>query len=119
MGILLLVAFISGLVTILAPCIWPLLPIVLSSSAGGGKRKPLGITLGVVTSFFVLTLSISTLVKIFHFDANVLRLLAVVVLGFLGVTLLVPAFSSKLEALVSKLSGSFGAKFTKGKSGFW
>lgn len=33
MLLLLIFAFISGLVTILAPCIWPLLPIILSSSA--------------------------------------------------------------------------------------
>jgi cytochrome c-type biogenesis protein len=41
------VAFISGLFTILAPCIWPLLPIVLADvTQSKSKRRPLGITAG-------------------------------------------------------------------------
>lgn len=35
MILLLSFAFLSGLVTILTPCIWPLLLIILSSSIGG------------------------------------------------------------------------------------
>ncbi len=74
-------AFLAGLVTILAPCIWPLLPIVLSSAVGGKDHKrPLGITLGIMSSFTFFTLAISYLVKIFHLDPNILRLFAVVVL---------------------------------------
>jgi hypothetical protein len=35
MFLLLIFAFFAGFVTILAPCIWPVLPIVLSSSIAG------------------------------------------------------------------------------------
>lgn len=85
MLILLLFAFLSGLVTILAPCIWPLLPIILSSSATGDKGKPFGITLGIVLSFALFTLAISYLITIIPFDPNILRLFAVVVIAFLGI----------------------------------
>lgn len=101
-------AFLSGLVTIFAPCIWPLLPIVLSSTATGGHKKPLGITLGIMTSFAVFTLSISYIIRIIPFDPNVLRLFAVIVIGFLGITLAVPKLSAILEGYVSRLSGRFG-----------
>ena len=84
MLVLLIVAFVSGLLTILAPCIWPILPIVLSSSSTGGRGRPLGVTLGILLSFSILTLSLSYLVKIFHFDPDILRLLAVVIIGFFG-----------------------------------
>jgi len=105
MVILLLFAFVSGLITIFAPCIWPLLPIVLSSSSTGGKKKPFGITLGLVLSFGILTLFLSYLIKIFPLDANALRLFAVIVIGFLGLTLIIPQLSSVIEGLVSKFSG--------------
>ncbi len=118
MVLLFLVAFISGLVTILAPCIWPLLPIVFSASAVGGRRRALGISLGIVSSFGAFTLLTSYLVSLLRFDANLLRFFAVFVIGFLGVVLVVPAFSSRLEAVVSRLSGKFGARFQKG-DGFW
>jgi len=117
MEFLLLFAFISGLITILAPCIWPLLPIILSATATGGHRKPLGITLGIMVSFAIVTLSISYLVKIIPFDPDILRLFAVIVIGFLGFTLLIPPLSAKLEGLVSKLSGRFA--FTNQGNGFW
>lgn len=116
MLILLFFAFVSGLVTILAPCIWPLLPIVLSSTATGGRRKPLGVTLGIMASFTFFTLTLSYIVSVFHFNPNILRLLAVAVIGFLGLTLLLPPLSSRLEGFVSRLSGSLGP--ARSRSGF-
>ena len=85
MVLLLSFAFLAGLATILAPCIWPLIPIILSSSVNSkGARRPLGITLGLMLSFAFLTLFISYLVKSFHFNAGGLRLIAVAVIGVLG-----------------------------------
>lgn len=118
MIILLFFAFVSGLITIFAPCIWPLLPIILSSTATGGHKKPLGITLGIMTSFALFTLTISYIIRIIPFDPNVLRLFAVVVIGFLGITLAVPKLSGLLEGYVSRLSGVFGAT-NQNRSGFW
>ena len=108
MEILLVFAFVSGLVTIFAPCIWPLLPIILSSTTTGGRRKPLGITLGILLSFGLLTLTISYIVKIIPFDPEILRYIAVIVIGLLGFTLIVPKLSALLEGYVSRFSGKFG-----------
>ena len=110
MIILLFFAFLSGLVTIFAPCIWPLLPIILSSTTTGEKHKPLGITLGIMLSFAIFTLSISYLVSLFHIDPDVLRIVAVIVIGFLGITLIIPALTLLLEGTVSRLSAKFGVK---------
>ena len=109
MILLLAFAFLAGLVTILAPCIWPILPIVLSSSvAGKGHQRPLGITLGIMASFGFFTLAISSLVNIFHFDPNGLRLAAVIIIAFLGLTMIIPSLSSLIEVYISRLSGVFG-----------
>jgi len=106
-----IVAFISGLVTIAAPCIWPLLPIILSASVTGDKRsdkhKPLGITLGIITSFTVLTLALSYVVTIIPFDSNALRWFAAVMIILLGISLLIPSVSARLEGWVSRFSGKF------------
>lgn len=105
MILLLIFAFVSGLLTILAPCIWPLLPIVLSSAVNGNKAKPLGITLGIVGSFASFTLTVSYLVKIIPFDPNLLRIFAVAVIGFFGLTLIIPQLAQLFESLISRLSG--------------
>src|SRR5579872_3931950 len=117
MALLLLFAFLSGLVTIAAPCIWPLLPIILSATSVGGHRKPLGITIGIVISFGILTLFLSSLIAIIPFNANVLRIFAVVIITLLGLTLLIPKFSGVLETFVSRLSGKLHIQNTS--TGFW
>lgn len=112
MSFLLLFAFVSGLLTILAPCIWPLLPIILSATTTSGKRKPLGITVGILVSFTVFTLSISYLISLFHFDPNNLRLIAVGILFFLGLALIFPQLSARLEGLASRIGR--GGRFSGG-----
>ncbi len=119
MEVLLLFAFLSGLVTIFAPCIWPLLPIILSASSSGGHRKPLGITLGIVISFAVITLTISYIVKIIPFNPDALRYFAVIIIGILGLSLVVPALSKILEGSMSRLSGKLGLVSDPNKTGFW
>jgi len=120
MEILLLFAFVSGLITIFAPCIWPLLPLILATTSTGGHRKPIGVVLGIMISFGILTLSLSYIVKIFPFDPNALRYLSVFVIGILGLTLLIPKLSQILEGYVSRLSGGLAASFMgKSANGFW
>ena len=114
--------FFRASVTIFTPCIWPLLPIILSSSASGGHKKPLGITLGIMLSFGILTLFISSLVKIIPFDANSLRFVAVLIIGILGLILVIPKLSGMLEGYASRLSGKLkignGSAPTGFRSGF-
>ncbi len=117
MSILLVFAFISGLVTIAAPCVWPLLPIILSSTATGGKRKPLGITIGIMLSFAFFTLSLSYIIKIIPFDPNSLRLFAVIMPMVLGLTLIIPQLALILEGWVSRLSARAGLQVNN-SSGF-
>lgn len=70
-------------------------------------------------SFALFTLTISYIVRIIPFDPNALRLFAVVVIGVLGVTLVVPKLSQLLEGYVSRLSGMFGAANDPTRTGFW
>lgn len=118
MGILLLFAFLSGLVTIAAPCIWPLLPIILSSSAQGGHRKPLGITVGIISSFAIFTLTISYIVSIIPLDLDLLRMFAVGIIAFFGFTLLIPQLNQTVEGIVSRLSGRLGGLTHREGTGF-
>ena len=114
---LLVFSFLAGFITILAPCIWPLLPIVFSASSGGGKSKSLGITLGVMISFTVFTLFISYIVKIFPIDPNSLRLLATVIIGLLGLSLLIPSLGARFEVLINNVLGPLQSRFKKEGNG--
>ena len=63
MAVLIVVAFVAGVVTALSPCVLPALPVVLAGSAGGGARRVVGIAAGFVGSFVLFTLALTTALR--------------------------------------------------------
>jgi cytochrome c biogenesis protein CcdA/thiol-disulfide isomerase/thioredoxin len=114
MVVLVAFAFLSGIVTILSPCILPVLPIVLSGGIGKGKAKPIGIVTGFVISFTVFTLALTAIVSAFGVSPDVLRIVAVIVIVLLGCVMLVPRLGIMFERLATRVA-SLGRKknFTK------
>jgi len=117
MIILILFAALSGLVTVLSPCILPVLPIVLSSTVASGKSRPLGVITGLIISFSIFTLVVSKIVSLLGLSASFLRLGAVVIIAALGLSLLVPALNHWFERLLNTLPGLVKGNQTLG-SGF-
>ncbi|MDQ3238973.1 MAG: cytochrome c biogenesis protein DipZ [bacterium] len=117
MLILIAFAFIAGIVTILSPCILPILPVVLSGSVSSGKRKPFGIMVGFILSFTIFTLLTSAIVKATGVSADALRIFSISVIGFLGLSLIIP----KLQLLSEKLFTKFSrlSPNSSSKEGFW
>lgn len=111
MIILIAFAFLAGIITILSPCILPILPIVLSGSFGS-KRKPLGIVVGFVLSFTLFTLFLSVLVKATGISADALRSLSIIIILIFGISLILPKFQVYMERLFSRLSGKLAVKGT-------
>src|SRR3989344_5869330 len=98
-------AFLAGIVTILSPCILPILPIVLSSTVDTtGKRRPLGVVVGFVLSFTFFTLFLTTLVRLIGIPAESLRYLSIIILIIFGLSLFIPQIQLVIEQLFSKLT---------------
>jgi cytochrome c biogenesis protein CcdA len=116
--LLILFSFIAGFVTILSPCILPILPIVLSGSLNGGHRRPIGIVVGFVLSFTLFTLFLSAIVKATGLSPDLLRSVSVIIILFFGAALLLPNFQVLMEKLFTRLAGSVSGKVSQG-SGFW
>ncbi len=53
---LLLVSFVAGALTVLAPCVLSLLPVIIGGSVGGNKRNPYVITASLALAIVVFTL---------------------------------------------------------------
>ncbi|MEK7533442.1 MAG: cytochrome c biogenesis protein DipZ [Patescibacteria group bacterium] len=104
MIILILFAFLGGIITILSPCILPILPIVLSGSITGGKKRPMGVVTGFILSFTFFTLFLSAIVRATGASADILRIIAVAVIAFFGASLLVPTLQVGMEKLFSRLT---------------
>ena len=106
MIILIAFAFLAGVVTVLSPCILPVLPVVLSGTVGGGKARPLGIITGFVVSFTVFTLTLSALVSLLGISADVLRYIAAGLILAFGLVMVIPPLKNAFMRLVSGLSGA-------------
>ena len=63
MVLLTLFALVAGAATALTPCVLPVLPALLSASATGGRRRPLGIVLGLALTFTITVVALASLVK--------------------------------------------------------
>lgn len=118
MIILTLFAFFAGIVTILSPCILPILPIILTSSFdSSGKKRPLGVVIGFVFSFTFFTLFLSSIVKLTGIPSDSLRFFSIVILFIFGLSLI----SSKIQEIFEKLFARL-SRFTpngQNKFGFW
>lgn len=74
-GPLLLALFLAGILTILLPCILPLLPIVLGVSiAGRSKLRPLFTVAGMLVSFVGFTFLLLTVLNQFVLAAEYIRI---------------------------------------------
>ncbi|MGI9184435.1 MAG: cytochrome c biogenesis protein CcdA [Solirubrobacteraceae bacterium] len=116
MLLLMLFALIAGAGTAITPCVLPVLPALLSASALGGRRRPVGIVLGLAVTFTIAIVALAQLVKGVGLASGAARTLAIVVLLAFGLVLLIPALAERVQAPLSRL-GRFGPR-TRG-SGFW
>ncbi len=116
MPLLLLFAFIAGAGTAITPCVLPVLPALLSASAVGGRRRPLGIVLGLAVTFTIAIVALAQIAKGVGLASGAARTVAVIVLIGFGIVLLIPELSARVEAPLSRLA-RFGPR-SRG-SGFW
>jgi cytochrome c biogenesis protein CcdA/thiol-disulfide isomerase/thioredoxin len=118
MPLLVLFGFIAGAATALSPCVLPVLPIVLSAGATGGRRRPLGIVAGLAVSFTFATVALVYVIAALGLPNDFLRKLAIFVLIAFGITLMVPRLADRLEAWMSRFASRAGVAKGKGE-GFW
>jgi cytochrome c biogenesis protein CcdA/thiol-disulfide isomerase/thioredoxin len=110
--LLILFALVVGAGTAVSPCVLPVLPAMLSASASGGRRRPLGIVLGLTITFAITIIGIAKVVGDVGLGADPLRDVAIAVLGVFGVALVVPQIGDRLERPLAAFS-RFGPR-TKG-----
>src|ERR1700722_13980652 len=102
-------ALLAGAGTALSPCVLPVLPALLSAGGIGGRRRPLGIVLGLSVTFTVTIVGLANVVDGVDLGSDPLRDVAIAVLAIFGVALIVPGLSDRLEAPLSRLA-RFGPK---------
>ena len=101
---LVLAAVVAGLATFLSPCVLPIVPVVLASGATGGRRRPLGVAVGLALAFVVFTLTASRVLAALGLPQDLLHTIAVVLLALAGLLLVAPSLAEWAGRLFQPLA---------------
>jgi cytochrome c biogenesis protein CcdA/thiol-disulfide isomerase/thioredoxin len=96
-------ALLAGAATAVSPCVLPVLPIALSAGATGGHRRPLGVVVGLATSFAFATVALAYVIHALGLPNGLTRTLAICVLLIGGIVLILPGVAARVEARLSRL----------------
>ncbi len=100
-------SFLAGLVTILNPCVLPLVPILIASALGKSRFGPLALAGGLVTSFTLFGFTVIAFGYSLGINEQAVRLFAGAMLAAAGVVLLVPQAQTALSAAAAPIA-NFG-----------
>jgi cytochrome c-type biogenesis protein len=114
-------AALAGVLSVLSPCVLPLLPIVLGAAAAEHRWAPAALALGVALSFTALGLFISTIGFAVGLDAGLFRTIAAILLLAVGVVLVASPLQARLAAAGGPIGNyveeAFGQFSTRGTGG--
>ena len=97
-------AFLAGCLSVLSPCVLPLLPIVLGTAASEHRLGLLALAVGLAISFTAIGLFVATVGFAMGLDTDVFRTISAVLLIAVGVLLLVPRLQEQFAVAAGPVS---------------
>jgi len=110
-------ALLAGVLSVLSPCVLPLLPIVLGTAASAHRFGPVALAIGLALSFTVIGLFVATIGFAAGLDTGVFRTISAILLIGVGLVLLVPKLQEQFAlaaAPVSNWAGGYTDNITPG-----
>jgi len=101
-------SFLAGTLTVLNPCILPLLPIVVAAAFANGKLGALALLAGLIAGFATLGVLVNATGALFGVSESVLRNAVALLLVVFAAVLLIPALERRFSNLVAPV-GAAGA----------
>jgi cytochrome c biogenesis protein CcdA len=93
--------FAAGVLSILSPCVLPLIPLVLASAAASHRWGMGALAAGLVVSFVAIGLFVATIGFSLGLTGDVFRLISAVMLVLLGLTLLSSALQARFASALA------------------
>ena len=103
-------SYLAGLLTLINPCVLPVLPIILASSLHQDRRAPVALAAGLSLSFVVLGLGVTAIGPALGVDSDSVSQVAALVMVAFGLVMLVPAFSRQFATATAGLAARADAQ---------
>lgn len=97
-------AYLAGLLTLINPCVLPVLPIVLTSGIQANRHAPLYIAAGMSLSFVVLGMLVATVGRSVGLTETTLANVGAVLMMCFGLILLVPQLNERFATVTARFS---------------
>lgn len=98
-------AFVAGVLTMLSPCVLPLLPIVLGAAQSDHRLGPAALGLGLALSFTLVGLFVATIGFAIGLDGDLFRTIGGAIMIGIGAVLVIPAAQRALANAGGPLTG--------------
>ena len=105
-------AYLAGVVTILSPCVLPLIPIIIGSSFNEHKRGPLFLVMGLIISFTTFGMIVATIGFSIGLTTSILQSIAASLMIIFGTVLLINPLYLRFSALASASTSGMNSKIS-------
>lgn len=106
-------AYLAGLLTLINPCVLPVLPIVLVSALNANRFCPVALAAGMSVSFVTFGVLVTAFGASVGLTQDTLAQIGAVMMVLFGVVLLVPMLSSRFEMATAGIAGSADAQMNQ------
>lgn len=113
----LVLAFIAGVLSILSPCVLPILPVLLGAAASDHKLGPVALAAGLSISFVIVGLFVATIGYSIGIDGDVFRYVAAVLIIAIGSVLVLPSLQARLAVASGPIAGWTDQRFSHIRGG--
>lgn len=108
-----LMSFMAGNVAVLSPCVLPAVPFIVSSALDQHKLGPVAISLGLITSFSVIGISIAMFGSLFGLDQNVVRIVSAWMMILMGLAFVSLTIQDKMNVVLNRFANKANALLKK------
>lgn len=113
----LLLALLAGVLSVLSPCVLPLLPLVLGAAAAEGRLGPAVLAAGMTLSFVTIGMFVALIGFSIGLDQGFFRALAALMLIAVGAVLVLPVLQGRLAVAAGPVSGWVDDRFGRFNTG--
>ncbi len=113
----LLIAYLAGLLTLINPCVLPILPIVLASSLHRDRRAPLALALGMSGSFVALGIGVAALGPALGLTTDKVSAAAALMMVAFGLVMVFPVLSDIFTRATARFAARADASVDAAQAG--
>ena len=110
-------AYLAGLLTLINPCVLPVLPIVLVGALNANRAGPLALAAGMSASFVTFGVLVTAFGAGIGLTQDVLAQIGAVLMMIFGLILVVPMFAQRFEMATACIAAGADAQMNQLNSG--